>query len=115
MTDEEKLASLEQQQLAALEDIASIKDQIGRAKALSQSEGKYSDSGWYHAANRALRYKQIQHQELLTQAARLRKQMKADAHEKRNVAFEREFIRAARVLLDESMYSTLVKLAESKV
>ena len=115
MSDKAALTELETRQLKALEEIASIKEQIARAKALAMEHGKYADSDWYHSANRALRHKQMEHQVLLQSAAKLRKKMKADLNEDRRSRFETAFIAAARGILDGDTYQRIVQRANDSI
>lgn len=115
MSDEATLTELETRQLTTLEEIASIKEQIARAKALAMGEGKYADADWYQSANRALRHKQIEHQALLQSAAKLRKKMKTASNEDRQSRFEPAFIAAARGILDGDTYERIVQRANESI
>lgn len=55
------------------DEIASIKEQIARAKGAAAGSGDYSDSDWFQRTNRALRHKQSLHQRLLQEAGALRR------------------------------------------
>ena len=115
MSDESTLSELETRQLSTLEEIASIKEQIARAKSLAMGDGKYADSDWYHAANRALRHKQIEHQQLLQSAAKLRKKMKVASREVEQSKFEPAFIAAAKGILDGDTYRRIVQRANESI
>lgn len=94
-----------------LEAIAVIKEQIGRAKGEAASSGDYSDADWFHRTTRALRHKQAEHQVLLREMAKKRAEIKQAAHKEslcQAMTFEREFMRAARQLLDEPTYTMLM-------
>ncbi len=115
MSSKEELVVMEEAQLAALEEIASIKEQIARAKARAAAEGDYSDANWYQRANRALRHKQIEHQSLLRSAAELRKRLKQEAQREQNPRFEQAFIAAAKGMLDEDTFQRIVQRANASL
>jgi phage shock protein A len=106
-----QLTELEAQCDQVLQDIASIKEQLGRAKAKAQADRVYSDSDWYQSANRALRHKQIEHQRVLRAAADLRRQIAAarqPADDPRGRTFERQFMIEAKALLSETTYREVI-------
>ena len=109
MSSKEELAAMEEDQLAALEEIASIKEQIARAKARAAADGEYSDADWYQRANRALRHKQIEHQSLMQRTAELRKRLKQEAQQEQNQRFETAFIAAAKGMLDGDTFQRIVR------
>ena len=111
MQHKEKIAAIESRQLELLTEMARIKEQIARAKSLAASERNYSDTDWYHAANRALKHKQIEHQELLQKAATLRKEIRLSDTR----SFERAFMDAAYRRLDGEMYACLLSEARDAV
>ncbi|WP_429498643.1 hypothetical protein ACQUFY_04550 [Robbsia andropogonis] len=93
-----------------LRDIASIKEQIGRAKARAQGDRIYADSDWYQSANRALRHKQIEHQRLLREGAAMRRKLKkSTTPSAEELTFERTFMREAKAILDGSLYSRIIE------
>lgn len=101
-----------QQRILELErDIANIRTQIEAAQATAAQTGEYADRSWFRRARTALRYKGVEHQRLLKQAAELRRAEK----NKREVKFERAFIAAARRRLDPTLYQTLVDDANATV
>jgi len=103
--------SLMEQASETLNDIASIKEQIGRAKSLVHQTGDYSDADWYHSANRALRHKQQEHQKLLQLMGELKKQQKdanIKASDERAKIYERAFITVSKEILSQSVYESIV-------
>ena len=113
MNDEEKLAKNKECQFAVLADIASIKEQIDRAKATAAVAGRHADEDWYFRANRALRHRQIEHQQLLQSGSDLSRKIRQDAHIKQQECFERKFVDAARCLLDPQTFRDIVNVASS--
>ena len=108
------LEMMQQKTDETIEAIAAIKEQIGRAQSNAANTGDYSDADWYHRTNRALRHKQAEHQLLLRETAKVRLANKQAAHvesEKQSLRFEREFMRAAKQLLDDATYTMLLSEA----
>jgi hypothetical protein len=73
------ISSLSERELDELlnlvaEDIANIKTQVGFAKSEAASTGKYSGSVWFRKASHALRMKGIEHQRLLQERSRRRRE-----------------------------------------
>ena len=113
MYEAEKQA-LQQRSLEVLAEIAKIKDAITRAKEVRHATGKYPDKDWYFRAKRALDEKQILHQLLLKEigkASQAEKQLRISISEKRAAIYERNFIKAARQMLDDATYESLVREA----
>ncbi|WP_429497095.1 hypothetical protein ACQUFY_10955 [Robbsia andropogonis] len=91
-------------------DIASIKEQIGRAKARAQGNRIYADIDWYQSANRALRHKQIEHQKLLREGAAMRRKLKkSKTPSAEELTFERTFMREAKAILAPGVYQRIIK------
>jgi len=105
------LEMMQQKSDETIEAIAAIKEQISRAKSNAAQTGDYSDTDWFHRTNRALRHKQADHQLLLREMAKARATSKQATHkerEKQSLSFEREFMRAAKQLLDGPTYTMLM-------
>lgn len=108
-------AELHQQADDIIYAIASIKEQIARAKSSAAQTGDYADTDWFHRANRALRHKQAAHQILLREIGFLsasRRQVAHVKHMEQQPTFEREFIRAAQRKLDEATLKALMDEAQ---
>jgi hypothetical protein len=109
--------SLHDKAIAVLQDIASIKAQIERAKSRPRDGKGYSDSEWFQAANTALKYKQVEHQRLLQEIGKQQKIAKAlrvAKEQQLQNTFERTFIRTARDLLDRDTYIRLLQETERR-
>lgn len=109
--------SLHEKALAVLQDLAAIKAQLDRARRRVHEGKGYSDSVWFHAANTALKYKQVQHQRLMREIGDQQKNAKAArvAREQQlQSTFERTFIRTARDLLDKETYVQLLRETERR-
>jgi hypothetical protein len=106
------LEMLQQKTDETIEAIAAIKEQIARAKSNAAQHGDYSDSDWFHSANRALRHKQAEHQLLLRETAKVRQKNKQESHvlsEKQRLTFERTFMQVAKQMLDDATYTMLLR------
>jgi hypothetical protein len=105
-----QLSQLQEQCDRVVSEIADIKEQIGRAKANAQATGDYSDSDWYHRANRALRHKQAEHQRLLRSAADARRLLRRLESEEKvsERTFERVFMAEAKALLSDTTYREII-------
>lgn len=114
MTDEERLDDLEVKQLAKLDDMASIKEQLARANLERTELGKLADPDWYFAANRALRHSQIDYQDLLMQAGRLRRAIKAEERKRSQRLLERAFVDVAEEELEKDTFIRLLKMAKAR-
>lgn len=108
-TTERRLSESEAACDILMEEISSIKEQIGRAKARAQAYGEYSDSNWYQSANRALRHKQGEHQRLLRETAVIRRQARQAQADAETLTFERTFMRIAKLLLPEDLYQSIIQ------
>ena len=99
-----------------LHEMAGIKDQIARAASNARQTGNYSDSDWYHAANRALRHKQAAHQKALRYTAELRRQLKVmqRANDPSEKTFERQFMIEAKAVLSGELYGEIIARTQSK-
>lgn len=99
-----ELRDLEEQIAEIEEVIAAIRAKLEKARAEVHLSGEYADPDWYRRAKAALRFKGIEHQRLLREAAALRRQ------EKRHRAkeFGEAFIDAARRRLDPEVFSDLL-------
>ena len=109
------LEMMQQKADKTLEAMAAIKEQIARAKSKVHETGDYSDSDWFHSANRALRHKAADHQILLREMAKAKEAAKQAAHqisEERATRFERSFMRAAKQMLDDATYSDIISEAK---
>lgn len=93
-----------------IEDIANIKEQIARASTAARQTGDYSDSDWFHAANRALRHKQAAHQKALRETAEIRRELKAmqRANDPSEKTFERRFMTEAKAVLSGELYDAII-------
>ena len=89
---------------AVTAELAEIKAQIAGAKAHAAETGEYSDADWFNRANLALRFKGREHQSLLLECGR-RKKEERRAY---NASVEREFINAARTKLDATTFRMLM-------
>lgn len=97
-----------------LEAIAAIKEQIARAKSAVHTTGDYADADWFHSANRALRHKAQDHQLLLREMAKKREEEKQAKHalnRSLSLTLERNFMRAAKLMLDEDVYLRILEEA----
>jgi hypothetical protein len=113
-----QVADYEQQCVQVLEEISSTKEQLGRAKAKASSTGDYSDSKWFHAANTALRHKQIRHQTLLRDAGKLRREIRSargPGDDPTGRTFERQFMVEAKALLPGATYAEIVVKAQQAI
>jgi hypothetical protein len=79
---------------------AHIDSQLVEARAHAAVTGEYSDTSWYTKAILALKYARVQRVAVQTRRARLVK----DEKRNRSAAEERNFIVAARQLLDRTTY-----------
>ena len=77
MNIEKEIQQTKDDIFSLLEDMAAIKEQIARAKAAAFSKKIYSDVDWFHAAQRALRHKQIEHQKLQGRLSDLKRKAKS--------------------------------------
>lgn len=110
----DSLGVMQKQADEVIESIAEIKEQIARAKANTAKTGIYADENWFHSASRALRHKQADHQILLREMARVRAEIKKAANlenEARTKTFERDFMKAAKLHLDEATYLLIMRMA----
>ena len=90
------LESLQEQNDQLLLSIADIKHQLAIAKANAVGKGVYADPVWYAKATAALKYKQVEHQQLLTKIANAHR----DARREFQNRFERAFLDISRERLD---------------
>ncbi len=111
---DETAASLHSQAEQLLTEIAAIKEQIGRAKSAVHLTGDYSDADWYHAANRALRHKQQNHQRLLRMLAEVRNQRKA-ANVLQTATYERHFRSVAKEMLTCAVFQQICDEAKRRL
>ncbi len=92
-------------------DMANIRAQIGEAKGRAAVNGEYSDSGWFHRANLALRLKGRDHQSLQVELGKRRREEKK-AH---SDTVEQAFIDVARSRLDYTTFRALMDEATALV
>lgn len=105
------IEDIERRISVTLAEIAEIKAQIGEAKSIAAKTGEYSDPQWFRRANYALRLKGIEHQSLLLEYGKKRKEEKAA----RNVTLEREFINVAKTRLDPTSFRLLMDEALARI
>lgn len=91
-------------------EMARVREQIARAKAKVAETGDYSDSDWFHSANRALRHMGIEHQRLQHEMS-ARKKRKHEEGQAKHVDVGRAFMKAAKAMLPHETYMHLVRMA----
>lgn len=99
-TDEE----LQQEQLILLEDMASIRYQLEKAKTNVALDGEYSDPEWFRKATYALRMKSAQIQAISVEMGRRKRMLQS--------SIETWFVRVARDLLEEDLFQEIMDEAK---
>jgi len=112
MNLEEKSIELLQQELDQLQlDENKIKVQIEYAKQIANSQGIYSDAGWYSRAMYSLREKQRQIQKHLQEIAGRKKAFRRMI----NNSFERKFLQVCKKRLDKELYFDILRQVEDEL
>jgi len=93
--------------------IARIRGQIEHARSQVWTTGEYSDPNWYARARAALRFKGIEHQQILRALAERRREQRREAAAGQDRRFERAFISAARRRLTPELYRELIEEARA--
>lgn len=114
------IATMDRDELVARRDvveleIADIRGQLDAAVSQQKETGQYADPNWYGKAKTALRYKGIEHQQILRELSRRREQARRKAHEQsegRARRFERVFMSVCRRRLTPDVYEEYI--AETK-
>jgi hypothetical protein len=91
--------------------MADVRGQLEKATAEMHITGVYADPDWFRKAKAALRYMGAEHQVLLKERAALKKQLQSQD----SVSFERHFMAAAKAVLDDAMYSSLLSEARTRM
>lgn len=102
-TDEE----LQQEQLVLLEDMASIRYQLEKAKSTVALDGEYSDPEWFRKATYALRMKSAQVQAISVEMGRRKRMLQSTT--------ETWFVRIARDILEDDLFQEIMDEAKEKV
>lgn len=89
-------------------DLARIKGQLSEASARARASGEYADSGWYNAAQCAVRMKGVMHQSVLRELG-ARKKQAARTHNDRLL---QGFFEAARRRLAPETFQDLLSEAQ---
>lgn len=95
-------------QQAVSAHLVSLKGQIERAKANRQTAGEYADADWFARVNGAARLYGMLHQ--ATCADRSRRKAERKEGQESQMAWEREFVKAAKVLLSPKLYEDIVNV-----
>lgn len=107
MNTEKAIQDIQSKTDEVLEAIARMKAQIDYAKVSKIETGEYADPAWFAKVNSALRFKQIEHQKLIREAAQLKKeknrQYANDIH--------RVFVDLAKTRLNGDVFSSLLNQA----
>lgn len=113
--DDDPVESLEllSQQIGL--DLLNIKNQIEEAKAKAAVEGIYAPADWMARAKHALRLKGLQHQYLLREIAKRKKNETRIANDKLSKEFERRFIAVAKNMLPEEVFLSLIEATNRAV
>lgn len=90
-------------------DINRLKATIKRAKSKAQFEGKHSDYNWFNKQNNMLRIKQEQHQLVMQEAGK----RKRENREKQQQILERRFMDIAKVRLTEELFYEMLNDART--
>ena len=95
--------SIEERLSAVSIEIAQIKSQVEHAASEAREYGDYSDSDWFFRAKSALRFKGIEHQQLLKELAKRKKEDRV----RFNLRFERVFVEVARTRIDPVLFQQI--------
>ena len=101
---EEAKIAVERTYLALQDEMTRIKDQIARAKAEVERDGKYSDSDWWARVNSALRHKGRQHQQTQLLIGEINRRIRKKRAELDQWDDGRKFITAAKQILPDVTY-----------
>ena len=88
-------------------DLTKIRVQIQEAKSRAVLDGKYADVNWYKRVTIALKMKGRDHQLLQIEYGKRRRAERA----KVAATFEKAFVDAARLLLDQETFNRLTEAA----
>ena len=118
--DRERLKALADEQLDELElhlrvKIAEVKGKIEHAMSKVHSEGEYSDPHWFSRAKAAARSLGIQHQMLLMEKSRRKRERHAACMDGLpEPEYARVFMNAAREILSPEMFKAIRILADER-
>jgi predicted kinase len=101
---------LERRVVEVAKEIAQIRLHINEAKAKVILDGEYSDPHWYAKANYALRMKGIEHQSILTELAKRRRENRVNSRE----MWTEQFVTIAKRKLDPVVFRDILVEAQSE-
>lgn len=102
------IEELEKRFSSVVLEIARIKAQIEMAKADYDRTGVKSNQTWYVTAKRALRLRGHEHQMVMLELAKRKKQIRRE----HNATIERKFVEVAKVRLSSEQFSAIFAEAE---
>lgn len=103
----ETTEQLQQLRDELIESIATIKSQLNHAKAETAATGRYADRHWFQAASHALRMKGKDHQLVLAELGRRRR----EKNQKAQLDEAARFKEAARILLPADLFHQILDAA----
>lgn len=113
--DDDPVESLESLSQQIELDLLNIKNQIEAAKAKAAVEGIYAPADWMVRAKYAMRLKGTQHQYLLREIAKRKKNESMIKNDKLSKEFERRFIAVAKNMLPEEVFLSLIEATNRAV
>lgn len=108
----ESLESLEEMRTQVEFDVLNIKNQLAVAKSRAFEEGVYAPSDWFNRATHALRIKGFQHQCLLREIAKRKKEQAAEVSDDAERAFNKAFVATAKQWLSPHLFNTIAEAAK---
>lgn len=111
MNTESTIQELQNKADEVLLAIAVIKAKIASAKAKKIESGEYANPAWFARVNAALKFKQVEHQKLIRETARI----KREKNIQNSYEVHRVFVDIAKTRLSNDIFASILNAASEIV